>query len=83
MTVCNPLCTLRSQLRPINTDVPNLPIFGILEQSLLGIRMVLMEGVYKVDLTQPDTKWPDLYREMGEEIIEAQKPTTFPRHSRA
>ena len=83
MIVCNPLCTPRSQLRPINTDVPNLPIFGILEQSLLGIRMVLMEGVYKVDLTQPDTKWPDLYREMGEEKIEAQKPTTFPRHSRA
>ena len=40
--------------------------------------MVLMEGVYKVDLTQPDTKWPDLYREMGEEKIEAQKPTLFP-----
>ena len=83
MTVRNPFCTPRSQLRPINTGVPTLPLFGIPEQSLLGIRMVLMEGVYKVDLTQPDTKWPDLYREMGEEKIEAQKTTLFPRHSRA
>ena len=38
MTVRNPFCTPTSQLRPINTDVPNLPIFGIPDSRVISTR---------------------------------------------